>query len=134
MICLLQCSALAASIIFTISILDYGFASGRPGVDKPTIFKFNIIIEICNIASTCLGRVAFILYLLPVLSIRKVFKISLWVLLTVQIAANTVMIILVLTQCRDIRGIWNPEYATDCSEDTIQLYFGYFLCGMSIYY
>ncbi|KAJ5405818.1 hypothetical protein N7465_007102 [Penicillium sp. CMV-2018d] len=122
------CFALAASIVFTISILVYGFASGRPGVDKPTTFKFNVIMEICNIASTCLGRVAFILYLLPVLSIRKAFKISLWVLLIVQIAANIVMIILVLTQCRDIRGIWNPEYATDCMEDTIQLYFGYFLC------
>ncbi|KAJ5588281.1 hypothetical protein N7537_010959 [Penicillium hordei] len=122
------CFALAASILFTISIIDHGFASGRSGVDESAAFKFNIIMEVCSIASTCLGRVAFILYLLPVLSIRKVFKISLWVLLAVQIAANIVMIVLVLAQCRDIRGVWNAEYATDCMEDTIQLYFGYFLC------
>jgi hypothetical protein len=76
--------------------------------------------------------VAFILYLLPVLSTRRVFKISLWVLFTVQIVANIVMIVLILAQCRDIRGVWDEEYATHCMEDYIQLYFGYFLCCMSI--
>ncbi|KXG51205.1 uncharacterized protein PGRI_067770 [Penicillium griseofulvum] len=120
--------ALAASIHFTISILDYGFASGRPGADEPTALKYYTITEACSVASTCLGRVAFILYLLPVLSTRRVFKISLWVLFAVQVVANIVMIVLILAQCRDIRGVWDEEYATHCMEDYIQLYFGYFLC------
>ncbi|KAJ5271239.1 hypothetical protein N7505_006997 [Penicillium chrysogenum] len=120
--------ALGASINFTIAILDYGFASGGSGVDEPTALKYYTITEVCGVASTCLGRIAFILYLLPLLSTRRVFKISLWVLLAVQIVANIVMIVLILAQCRDIRGVWDAKYATHCMEDYIQLRFGYFLC------
>ncbi|CAG8905418.1 unnamed protein product [Penicillium egyptiacum] len=125
--------ALAASIHFTVAVLDYGFASGRPGVDEATALKYYTITEVCSVASTCLGRVAFILYLLPVLSTRRVFKISLWVLFAVQIMANLVMIVFILAQCRDIRGVWDPEYATHCMEDYIQLRFGYFLCFLPCY-
>ncbi|KAJ5437264.1 hypothetical protein N7445_005808, partial [Penicillium cf. griseofulvum] len=120
--------ALAASIYFTIAIIDYGFASGHPGPDEPTALKYYVVTEVCSVASTCLGRVAFILYLLPVLSTKKVFKICLWVLFAVQIVANIVMIVLILAQCRDIRGVWDKEYATNCMEDYIQLRFAYFLC------
>ncbi|KAJ5205557.1 hypothetical protein N7472_002005 [Penicillium cf. griseofulvum] len=124
--------ALAASIYFTIAIIDYGFASGHPGPDEPTALKYYVVTEVCSVASTCLGRVAFILYLLPVLSTKKVFKICLWVLFAVQIVANIVMIVLILAQCRDIRGVWDKEYATNCMEDYIQLRFAYFLCCMSL--
>ncbi|QQK42525.1 integral membrane protein [Penicillium digitatum] len=120
--------ALAASISLTIAVVDYGFASGRPGVDEATAIMYYTIEEVCSVTSTCLGRVAFILYLLPVLSTRKVFKISLWVLFALQITANSVMVILILSQCHDIRGVWDPKYATNCTEDYIQLRFGYFLC------
>ncbi|OQD87370.1 hypothetical protein PENSOL_c079G11799 [Penicillium solitum] len=120
--------ALASSILFTIAVLDYGFASGRPGADETTALKYYTIMEVCSVTSTCLGRIAFILYLLPVLSMRKFFKISLWILFAVQIVANAVMIILILSQCHDIRGVWDIKYATNCTEDYIQLRFGYFLC------
>ncbi|KAJ6118741.1 hypothetical protein N7471_013361 [Penicillium samsonianum] len=120
--------ALAASILFTIEVLDYGFASGRPGVVEVTALEYYTITEVCSVASTCLGRIAFILYLLPVLSTRKFFKISLWILFAMQIVANFVMIVLILSQCHDIRGVWDPKYATNCMEDYIQLRFGYFLC------
>ncbi|KAJ5426806.1 hypothetical protein N7465_001876 [Penicillium sp. CMV-2018d] len=120
--------ALASSILFTIAVLDYGFASGRPGVQEVTALQYYTLTEICGVVSTCLGRIAFILYLLPVLSTRRLFKIGLWILLAMQIAANAVMVSLILAQCHDIRGVWDPEYATDCMEDYIQLRFGYFLC------
>ncbi|KAJ5931505.1 hypothetical protein N7516_005994 [Penicillium verrucosum] len=120
--------ALASSILFTIAVLDYGFASGRPGADEVTALKYYTIMEVCSVTSTCLGRVAFILYLLPVLSTRKFFKISLWILFAMQIVANAVMVILILSQCHNIRGVWDPKYATNCTEDYIQLRFGYFLC------
>ncbi|KAJ5608245.1 hypothetical protein N7537_004864 [Penicillium hordei] len=119
--------ALSASIFFTIA-LDYGFASGRPGADEVLALEYYVLMEVCSVISTCLGRVAFILYLLPVLATRKSFKISLWILFAMQIAANLVIVVLILSQCHDIRGVWDPKYATDCMEDYIQVYFGYFLC------
>ncbi|KAB8067247.1 hypothetical protein BDV29DRAFT_196589 [Aspergillus leporis] len=121
--------ALAASILFTIAVLDYGFGAGLPGSDEVNALKYYTIMEVCTVGSTCLGRIAFIIYLLPILSTRKVFKIGLWVLLALQIAANSIMAILILAQCRDIRGVWNPQFATECMEDYIQLHYGYFLCA-----
>ncbi|KAB8234524.1 uncharacterized protein BDW43DRAFT_299575 [Aspergillus alliaceus] len=121
--------ALAASIFFTIAVLDYGFGAGLPESDDVNALKFYTLMEVCGVVGTCLGRVAFILYLLPILSTRKLFRNSLWALLALQIVANSVMVILILAQCRDIRGVWDPEYATNCMEDYIQLRYGYFICA-----
>ncbi|KAB8077665.1 hypothetical protein BDV29DRAFT_188539 [Aspergillus leporis] len=125
--------ALTASILFTIALLVFGFGNGldtRPHSDQVNAFKHYTIMQICSITSTCLGRVAFILYLLPILSTRKFYKISLWMLLVLQMAVNFVTVVLILAQCRDLDGIWDPlaEAETECLDEYVQLYFGYFQC------
>lgn len=79
-----------------------------------------------------MGRVAFILYLLPILSTTKISKIILRGLLALQVV-NFVAIVLLLTQCHDIRGIWDPQFGGKavCMDDYVQVYHGYFQCCKS---
>jgi hypothetical protein len=54
-------------------------------------------------------------------------------LLVLQMAVNFVTVVLILAQCRDLDGIWDPlaEAETECLDEYVQLYFGYFQCSMS---
>ncbi|KAE8356878.1 hypothetical protein BDV28DRAFT_126344 [Aspergillus coremiiformis] len=129
-----QLFALIASIFFTIAVNVYGF-SEDPAVQTPSraanALKNYVVVQVLSVASTCVGRVAFILYLIPILSTRKIYKRSLWVLLALQVIVNVLTIILILSQCRDIRGVWDAEIAssTECMDGSVQLYYGYFQIG-----
>ncbi|KAE8419140.1 hypothetical protein BDV36DRAFT_252693 [Aspergillus pseudocaelatus] len=125
--------ALVASILFSVAVLVYGFGDGldtHSHSDQVNALKYYAILHVFGIASTCMGRVAFILYLLPILSTTKISKIILRGLLALQVV-NFVAIVLLLTQCRDIRGIWDPmfEGRTECMDDYVQIYYGYFQCS-----
>lgn len=97
--------------------------------DLVNALKYYVILQVFGIASSCMGRVAFIFYLLPILSTTKISKIILRGLLTLQVV-NFVSIVLLLSQCRDIRGIWDPLFAerTECMDVSVEIYYGYFQC------
>ncbi|KAK6839025.1 hypothetical protein RU639_000830 [Aspergillus parasiticus] len=125
--------ALVASTLFSIAVLVYGFGDGldtHNHSDQVNALKYYVILQVFGIASSCMGRVAFIFYLLPILSTTKISKIILRGLLALQVV-NFVSIVLLLSQCRDIRGIWDPlfEERTECMDVSVEIYYGYFQCS-----
>ncbi|RAQ72755.1 hypothetical protein COH20_005094 [Aspergillus flavus] len=125
--------ALVTSTLFSVAVVVYGFGDGldtHNHSDLVNALKYYVILQVFGIASSCMGRVAFIFYLLPILSTTKISKIILRGLLTLQVV-NFVSIVLLLSQCRDIRGIWDPLFAerTECMDVSVEIYYGYFQCS-----
>lgn len=78
-------------------------------------------------AASCLGRVAFIIYVVNLLRLGRKQKMIFWGLALLQLASNIVAILIMFLQCPGHgSNIWDRPGKSKCWGVEVQAYYGYF--------
>ena len=94
--------------------------------------KYYLVAQSLCIMSCMIGRIAFIMYLRRLVPLQSKTRIILLILLGLQPVVNVVPVIMMFTQCKDIRAVFDPAI-TDvyCMPVKIQINYGYLQGGSS---
>lgn len=107
---------------------DQGFGSDLtkiPFEHVSLVLKY-IAIQIPLVTiSTGLARMSFIIYILNIVGRKPTYRILLWVIMVIQMAANIVSAVLPLSICRDARILWDPTIKTTCGDQKAVVNFSY---------
>jgi hypothetical protein len=77
-----------------------------------------------------IGRIAFIMYLRRLVPLQSKARIVLLILLGLQPLVNVVPVILIFTQCKDIRAVFDSTMTdVHCMPVKIQMIYGYIQGG-----
>ncbi|PYH91194.1 hypothetical protein BO71DRAFT_401584 [Aspergillus ellipticus CBS 707.79] len=125
--------ALAASIMITLAI-ENGY--GRhykilSHTSQVLALKYYTGFQCLSIVATGAGRAAFTIYLLKILRQERAVEIILWCIFGVQIVINTVSVITVLAQCKDVRSIWDTSIIPVCWDPNVDRIYGYAQCSIN---
>lgn len=83
--------------------------------------------------STTFARTSFIIYLVAVLGTKKAYKISLWIILAIQLAGNITSAVLPLSICKNVNILWDPLIQTTCGDTAAVIKFAYFSNSEIVY-
>ncbi|KAJ5661037.1 uncharacterized protein N7484_000409 [Penicillium longicatenatum] len=114
--------AIIATVLLTVAV-HYGFGKSSANIGlahQIEVMKFATVLQAFLIVATGVGRCAFILYLLGIVGTERKHWLILWFFIALQIIINGISVILMFTQCPDIRALWNPEYSTGCLPASVQ--------------
>ncbi|BCS03213.1 uncharacterized protein AKAW2_70091A [Aspergillus luchuensis] len=125
--------AIASSILITIAI-SHGY--GRHGyeldrTDRILTTKLYTVFQCVTIVSTGTGRVAFVLYLMPIFRHKYLTGHLLWLIFALQLIANYVSPVTILARCSDIRAIWDVSVKSKCWNPNILIIYSYVQCTIN---
>ncbi|PYI07739.1 hypothetical protein BO78DRAFT_406280 [Aspergillus sclerotiicarbonarius CBS 121057] len=124
---------LASSVLITISIY-HGYGKHVQDIDpSDRLFAMKIytIFQCVSILSTGTGRVAFVLYLLPIFRQQYITRHLLWFLFALQLITNYVSPVTVLAQCKDVNVLWDPTVQTQCWNEKVSIAYSYVQCSIN---
>ena len=122
---------LASSVLITMAIF-HGYGKHVQDIDPPdrsVAMKLYTIFQCVLILSTGTGRVAFVLYLLPIFQQQYLTRHLLWFILVLQLVTNYVSPVTILAQCKDIHVLWDPTVKTQCWDPKIPIAYSYVQCS-----
>ncbi|KAL5343245.1 hypothetical protein BJX70DRAFT_394245 [Aspergillus crustosus] len=92
------------------------------------VLKYVMISMPFGVIAPLLGRVSFILFLLTsVITVHKLRRKLLWVLIALQVVINVIPCIVQFTQCDPVDALWNPLLLiSHCQGAIVVLRYGYF--------
>ncbi|OBT77257.1 hypothetical protein VF21_04112 [Pseudogymnoascus sp. 05NY08] len=124
-----QIFGIAGSIIVTIGV-QHGLGQHvwyLPPARVPKVIIFDYVTQALGLSASCLGRVAFTIYLLQLLGSSRTQRVMLWILITTQVVTNVVSILIMFLQCPGHgSAIWDRPNQTKCWGVHVQAYFGFF--------
>lgn len=83
-----------------------------------------------GLAGGAIGRVSFIVFIIGLLVQKSSQRITLWVLVSLQVAVNLLFIIIIFVQCPGHESaIWDDTGKKKCWDLHVQAYYGYFQGG-----
>ncbi|RAK95278.1 uncharacterized protein BO80DRAFT_487265 [Aspergillus ibericus CBS 121593] len=124
---------LASSVLITISIY-YGYGKHVMDIepsDRLFAMKIYTIFQCVSILSTGTGRVAFVLYLLPIFQQQYITRHLLWFIFALQLITNYVSPVTILAQCKDVSVLWDPTVQTQCWDPKITVAYSYVQCSIN---
>ncbi|PWY88110.1 hypothetical protein BO94DRAFT_575139 [Aspergillus sclerotioniger CBS 115572] len=124
---------LASSVLITLAIL-HGYGKHVKDIepsDRSVAMKLYTIFQCVSILSTGTGRVAFVLYLLPIFQQQYLTRHLLWFILALQTVTNYVSPVTILAQCKDIHVLWDPTVMTQCWDPKISIAYSYVQCSIN---
>lgn len=120
---------MAGSIVLTIGV-NHGLGQhvwDLVETKVPKVIMFDYITQALGLSASCLGRVAFTIYVLHLLGSEKSQKIILRALVAAQLVTNVVSILIMFLQCPSHgSAIWNRPGKAKCWDVRVQAYYGYF--------
>lgn len=78
-----------------------------------------------GIMGSTFGRLSFIILMLQLFGNTKLRRISLWTLFATQVITNVLAVILIYTQCKDVRSLWDFSIPHNCWPPIVQTNVGY---------
>lgn len=88
---------------------------------------FDYLGQTFGLSATCVGRVAFSIYLLGVLRAARWQKAILWSLIAAQVITNILSLLIMFLQCPGQgSAIWNMPGKQKCWDVRVQAYYAYF--------
>lgn len=129
-----QTLAIASSVLITIAI-SHGYGRHAYELDRSDrvlTAKLYTIFQCVSILSTGTGRLAFVLYLLPIFRHKYLMGHILWLIFALQLIANYVSPVTILVRCADIRAIWDITVKSKCWDPKILITYSYVQCSKSI--
>jgi multisubunit Na+/H+ antiporter MnhF subunit len=126
----LQVLSLASSCCLTVAV-KHGFGRHVQGLkfsDRVTAVEFFTLHQSITILGTAIGRMAFITYLWALLGGQKLHQMIFGIIITLQIIVNSLSVIFIFVQCRDVRALWNPHITSECWSVWGQIKYSYFQC------
>ncbi|KAL5335613.1 hypothetical protein BJX70DRAFT_311168 [Aspergillus crustosus] len=118
-----------AAMVFLQMAVDHGFGTDLRALeasDLRTVLKSTAIEVPLVTISTGLARCAFALYILAILGNNRTYRITLWFVLILQLAANIVSGILPLCICRNPSILWDATVKTTCGDSHAVIKYAYF--------
>lgn len=102
----------------------------HPQSEVSTVIMYDYMTQAFGLAASCVGRIAFIVYLVGLLGTAGKRRIILYVLGGVQLVTNIVSILILFLQCPSHgSAIWNRPQEDKCWDVHVQAYYGYFQGG-----
>ena len=127
-----QCVAVVGSTMITRAV-QLGFGRDVGSIDSvtvPEVIMHDYLAQTFGLAGGALGRVSFIVFIIGLLVQTLSQRIILWALTGLQVANNTIFIVIMFVQCPDHQSaIWNHSGKTKCWDLQVQAYYGYFQGG-----
>lgn len=113
--------------------VQLGFGRDVGSIDAvtvPKVIMHDYLAQTFGLAGGALGRVSFIVFVIGLLGQTLFQRIILWILLGLQVAINTMFIIIMFAQCPGHQSaIWNHPGKAKCWDLHVQAYYGYFQGG-----
>ncbi|GLA29625.1 hypothetical protein AnigIFM63326_007533 [Aspergillus niger] len=125
--------AIASSVLITIAI-SHGYGRHAYELDRSErvlTAKLYTIFQCVSILSTGTGRLAFVLYLLPIFRHKYLMGHILWLIFALQLIANYVSPVTILARCADIRAIWDITVKSKCWDPRILITYSYVQCTIN---
>lgn len=95
--------------------------------DAPQIIMYDYLAQAFGFGGGTLGRIAFIVFIVGILGIKRSHRIILWCLVALQLIINFVFVLIILIQCSGhASAIWANPGKAKCWDFRVQSYYGYF--------
>ncbi|KAJ5118206.1 hypothetical protein N7448_009920 [Penicillium atrosanguineum] len=123
------CTTTVGSIIITLAV-QLGFGqkvSALGNVAVSEVIMHDYLAQALGLAGGAIGRVSFIVFIIGLLVQMPSQRIVLWVLIGLQVAVNSLFIIIIFVQCPGHgSAIWDDSGKKKCWGLHVQAYYGYF--------
>ncbi|GKZ22823.1 hypothetical protein AbraIFM66951_004947 [Aspergillus brasiliensis] len=125
--------AIASSVLITVAV-SHGYGRHAYELDPSSrvlTAKLYTVFQCVSIVSTGTGRVAFVLYLMPIFRHKYLTGHILWLVFALQIVANYVSPVTILARCADIRSVWDMTVKSKCWRPDILSTYSYVQCTIN---
>lgn len=113
--------------------VHFGFGQEVTTLSETAVSKVilhDYIAQAFGLAGGAIGRVSFIVFIIGLLVQKSSQRIALWVLVSLQVAVNSLFIIIIFVQCPGHESaIWDDSGKRKCWDLHVQAYYGYFQGG-----
>lgn len=114
-----------------------GFGQDLSSIKPPNVPKIithDYLAQTFGLAGGALGRISFIVFVIGLLVQKRSQRIILWVLVGLQVAVNSIFIIIIFVQCPGhTSAIWDHSGKAKCWSLHVQAYYGYFQGGKGFF-
>ncbi|KAI0965546.1 hypothetical protein F4678DRAFT_452353 [Xylaria arbuscula] len=126
---LLALALMAVDSIFVQLSVHYGLGRHQhtlPVEDAIRAIMWDYLAQPPAIIGPAFGRISFAMLLLTLVKVQKPRRILLYAIIASQFIVNTIVYVLILTQCKPIQSLWDYRIKGDCWNLVYQRNIGFF--------